>query len=255
MAISIPTKSSNPVFSDKGLNGVLDAERGIVVEPMTVGGAINKTFILTGIMLIGAVVGISIYDFVHGLGMRKILTLGCALGGGIIFFITSMNPQRAPMLAPIYAFVKGLFVGVVSLMYMSLYSGIVFQAFTLTMGTLFTMLALYKSGLVKVTQKFRAGVSMAVGAVMIYYLINIVLSFFGVSIPFIHDGGMLSIGLCCVILVIASMNLLLDFDNFDKGAERGAPKYMEWFYGMGLLFTLIWLYIEFLRLLSYLNND
>ncbi len=253
MARNLFSKSSNPIFSDASLNGVLDIEQGAVAERMTVGGAINKTFMLTGIMLIGAAVGIS--AALTNPGIAKILMWTGVLGGAGIYFFASRSPEKSPILAPLYAFVKGLFVGIVSMVYAGLYSGIVFQAFTLTMAILFTMLALYKSGLVQVTQKFRAGVSMAVGGVMIYYLINIVMHFLGINIPFIHDGGMLSIGICAFIIVIASMNLLLDFDNFDKGAKQGAPQYMEWYYGMGLLFTLIWLYIELLRLLSYLSSD
>ena len=117
------------------------------------------------------------------------------------------------------------------------------------------MLALYKTGLITVTQKFRAGVTMAVGAVMLLYLVNIVLHLFGISIPFLHDGGPIAIGISAVIIVIACLNLLLDFDNFDKGEQAGAPKYMEWYFGMGLLFTIVWLYLELLRLLSFFMGE
>jgi uncharacterized YccA/Bax inhibitor family protein len=116
------------------------------------------------------------------------------------------------------------------------------------------MLMIYKSGLIKVTEKLRAGITMAVGAVMIFYLINMVCHFIGINIPFIHEGGMLSIGITLVIIGIASMNLLLDFDNIEKGAAMKAPEYMEWYSGMGLLFTLVWLYLEILRLLSYIRD-
>ncbi|MFT5168808.1 MAG: putative YccA/Bax inhibitor family protein [Saprospiraceae bacterium] len=177
------------------------------------------------------------------------------IGGAIVFYITSSNPSRAPYLAPVYAILEGLLVGAISKMYMMAFvPGIIFQAVTITFAILFMMLMIYKSGLIKVTEKLRAGITMAVGAVMIFYLINMVCHFIGINIPFIHEGGMLSIGITLVIIGIASMNLLLDFDNIEKGAAMKAPEYMEWYSGMGLLFTLVWLYLEILRLLSYIRD-
>jgi uncharacterized YccA/Bax inhibitor family protein len=116
------------------------------------------------------------------------------------------------------------------------------------------MLFLYKSGIVQVTDKLRMGVMMATGAIALVYLLNIVLSFFGISIPYLHQGGMIGIGISLLIIGVAAMNLLLDFDNFDKGEAQGAPAYMEWFCAMGLLITLVWLYMEILRLLSILSG-
>ncbi len=240
-------KSKNPAFNDEALKNVLDADQSVSRTPMTVSGAVNKTMMLMGIMLVGAGIGY--------MNPSQILMWVGILGGAAIFFFASRNPDKAPILAPIYAVVEGLFVGTVSAYYAYMFNGIIFQAASLTMAIMFTMLFLYKSGLVKVTDKFRAGISMAVGGIMIYYLVNIVLHFLGINIPYIHDGGMLSIGICGFIIVIASMNLLLDFDNFHKGEAQRAPQYMEWMYGMGLLFTLIWLYVEILRMLSYLSND
>ncbi|RME03633.1 MAG: Bax inhibitor-1/YccA family protein, partial [Bacteroidetes bacterium] len=132
--------------------------------------------------------------------------------------------------------------------------GIIFQAVTLTFAVLFMMLFLYKSGTIKVTQKLRSGVIMATGAILLVYIINLVLSFFGMNVPYLHEGGMMGIGISLLIIGVAAMNLLLDFDNFDKGEQYGAPAYMEWFCAMGLIITLVWLYIEILRLLSILSG-
>ena len=241
------TESSNPILGEEKYQEVLDA--GMVAEgrPMTIEGAVNKTLVLMGVMLATALLS---FTFPNALFMW-----GGLIGGAIVMFIASRNPSRSPVLAPIFAALEGLLVGTITNFYWYFFDGIVFQAVTLTFTILFCMLMLYKSGLIKVSEKFRAGVTMAVGAVMLLYLINIILYFFGISIPYIHDGGPLSIGLCLVIIGIASLNLLLDFDNFEKGEKLRAPDYMEWYSAMGLVFTLIWLYLEILRLLSYLSSD
>lgn len=242
------SKSSNPVLNEDKYKEVLDAGMvGADYQPMTINGAINKTLVLMGVML---ATGLLSYTFPNPLFMW-----GGIIGGAIVMFIASSNPSRSPVLGPIYAALEGLLVGTVTAYYAAAFDGIIFQAVTATFSILFMMLMLYKSGLIKVTEKFRAGVTMAVGAVMLLYLVNIVLYFFGIQIPFLHDGGMFSIGITLVIIGIASMNLLLDFDNFEKGEAMKAPDYMEWYSAMGLLFTLVWLYLEILRLLSYLSSD
>ncbi len=244
-------KSSNPMFNTKPQADVRVLDEGMIGqssgELMTVNGAVNKTFILFGIMLFGAGIG--------AMFPMQVLLLPYAIAGAIVYFITSSKPSRAPSLAPLYAVIEGLLVGTISVIYAAAFDGIVVNAASLTFAILFMMLALYKSGLITVSQKFRAGVSMAVGAVMLLYLVNIVLYMFGISIPFLHDGGPIAIGVSGIIIVVASMNLLLDFDNFEKGEGQGAPQYMEWYYGMGLLFTLIWLYLEILRFLSFFMGD
>lgn len=213
---------------------------------MTAEGAINKTFVLVGILL---------FTFLFGFYTPNFLYIS---GGGIIAFIiylvTSLKPHLAPMTAPVYAIVQGLFVGSVSAIYAGQYSGIVLQAFSLTIACLLMMMIIYKSGVIEVNAKFRMGVSMAVGAVMITYIISLVGYYVGFQVPYLHEGGMVGIGITSVIIVIACMNLLLDFDNFDKGEAQEMPKYMEWYFGMGLLFTLIWLYVEILRLLSKIRD-
>ena len=133
-------------------------------------------------------------------------------------------------------------------------TGIVFQAFSLTIAALFAMLFIYKSGIIKVNGRFRMMVVMATGAIALVYLTSFVLSFFGIQIPYLHQGGPIGIGISAVVLAIACLNLLLDFDNFERGEQYGAPKYMEWFSAVGLIVTLVWIYLEILRLLSRLRD-
>ena len=243
------TESSNPLLGEEKYKNVLDSnlvERG---EVMTVQGAINKTLILLVVMLATAVVTAKFAS-------AMLMWVG-VIGGAIVYFMASRNPSNSTYLAPIYAVLEGLLVGTISTYYIAATGdpGLVIKAVGITTAILFMMLMIYKSGMIKVTEKFRAGVTMAVGAVMLFYLVNIVCYFIGIDLPMLHDGGMLSIGITLAIIVIATLNLLLDFDSFEKGAEMKAPKYMEWYSGMGLLFTLVWLYLEIIRLLFYLSND
>ena len=156
----------------------------------------------------------------------------------------------APVTAPIYAILEGLFLGGVSAMFDARFPGIVAQAMFATLGTLMGLLLAYKSGLIRVTQNFRLGLVAATGGILLVYLLSFVLGFFGINIPYIHEGGTFGILFSLAVIGIASLNLLLDFDNIIKGAQYGAPKYMEWFSAMGLMITLIWLYFEILRLLA-----
>jgi len=215
-------------------------------DSMTVGGAINKTVLLSGILLVS-----TLYSYFSP--NQIFLPLG-ALGAAAVFMFTSFKPHFAPTTAPAFALLEGLFVGTISAIYAAQYGGIIFQAVSATIATLLAMLMVHQSGLVPVTKKFRMGVSMAVGAIMIIYLISWIGSFVGFQIPFIHESTPLGIGITVVIIGVAALNLLLDFDNFEKGEQSNAPKYMEWYYGMGLLFTLVWLYVEFLRLLSKIRD-
>jgi uncharacterized YccA/Bax inhibitor family protein len=187
--------------------------------------------------------------------MPSMFLLYVGAGGGlVVLIVAAFKPHLAPFLAPLYALLEGLAIGTISVMYASAFEGIVLQAVGLTFGTLFMMLAIYKSGLIKVTEKFRMGVAMATGAIMILYLFGWIGQIFGFEVAMLHDSGMLGIGISAVIIVVASMNLLLDFDMFERGEKQGAPIYMEWFAAMGLIVTLVWLYIEFLRLLSKLRD-
>ncbi len=244
--------SSNPMMKEKMYqntsNQTLDGHfLEVKGEKMTVQGAINKSFILGAIMLATALVGFSFPS--------SMLMWGGAIAGLIVVIIAARKPEMSGTLAPIYAVLEGLFVGSVSAMYAALFDGIIFQAVSLTMAVFFVMLFIYKTGIIKVTNKFRTGVMMATGAIVLVYVVNIVMSLFGVNIPFLHEGGAIGIGISLVIVGVASMNLLLDFDNFEKGEKYGAPAYMEWFSAMGLLITLVWLYIEILRLIAMFSRD
>lgn len=242
----------NPVFNEKRLKkeSAGHSVAGPVTrnEYMTINGAVNKSFFLFFLMLLTTFVGFT-------MPTTFLLIVG-AVGGLVAVIACVFKPHWSPTIAPGYALFEGLFLGTVSYIYMDkFYPGIVFQAVGLTMGTLITMLLVYKSGLIKVTQKFRMGVIMATGAIFLLYLISWIGSMFGFSIPYLHQGGAIGIGISLIIIGVAALNLLLDFDLFEKGEEYQAPKYMEWFAGMSLLITLVWLYVEFLRFLSILNRD
>jgi uncharacterized YccA/Bax inhibitor family protein len=149
---------------------------------------------------------------------------------------------------------EGLFLGGISSIFEAQFPGIVIQAVGLTLGTLVGLLFAYKSGLIKVTENFKLGVAAATGGIFLIYMASFVLGFFGVGIPFIHESGLIGIGFSLVVVVIAALNLVLDFDFIERGAEAGAPKYMEWYGAFGLMVTLIWLYLEMLRLLAKLRS-
>ena len=246
------SKSNNPVMKDElfqrtaaeSVDGDMIAVRG---ERMTVQGAINKSFILFALMMLTALISYAMPS--------QLFLWGGAIGGLVVVIIASMKPHLSGKLAPAYALLEGLFVGTITWYYGSMFSGIIFQAVMLTAALLFTMLFIYKSGIIKVTNKFRTGVIMATGAIFLVYIVNIVLSFFGMSVPYLHEGGTIGILISLGIIAVASLNLLLDFDNFEKGEKYGSPTYMEWFCGMGLLITLVWIYIEVLRLLAIFASN
>jgi uncharacterized YccA/Bax inhibitor family protein len=177
-----------------------------------------------------------------------------AIGGMLVAFLTIFVPRISPFTAPVYAALQGLFLGGVSSFFEATYSGIVIQAVSLTIGTLLVMLTLYAGRIIQATEKFKIGVIAATGAVFLVYMVDLVLSFWGRRVPFIHETGLVGIGISLVIVVIAALNLILDFDFIERGVERGAPKYMEWYGGFSLLVTLVWLYLEVLRLLAKLRG-
>lgn len=230
---------------------VLDSDLARPASPstvMTVQGAVNKTFALFGILLLTAA-----FSFMFP---SKLLIYGGLIGGAVVSFIAARNPARSGTWAPVFAAFEGLAVGGISFVYGSLYGGIIFHAITITLAILFTMLMLYKSGVIRVTERFRSIVMTAVGAIMLVYIVEFVLHLFGINVPFIHDQSPIGIGISLVIVGVASLKLLIDFDNFDKGEQMRAPNYMEWYFGMGLLFTLVWLYLEILYLLSnFMGSD
>jgi len=180
--------------------------------------------------------------------------IGGAIGGFILALVTVFKPKLSPYTAPFYALFEGLFLGGISALMNASYPGIVMQAVGLTFGTLFAMLFAYKTGLIKVTQKFRSGIIAATGGIMLFYMVTWILGMFGFGNGLYYGSSLLSIGISLFVVVIAALNLVLDFDFIERGAQSGAPKYMEWYGAFGLMVTLIWLYIELLRLLSKLAS-
>lgn len=250
-------KSSNPAFSEKIFSKAGDYTSD---ETMTVQGTANKAMLMLALVILGA--AFTWKTFFESIPVDP--TLKAALPtsvliwmavGGIGGLITSLviifNPKSSPIAAPIYAVLEGLFLGGISAFFAFQYTGnIIIQAVGLTFITFFLMLTAYRSGWIKVTEKFRTVILIATGAIALMYFLSFILGFFGVSIGFIHSNGPIGIGISVVIIAIAALNLLLDFDFIDRASSQGAPKYMEWFGAFGLMVTLVWLYIEFLRLLS-----
>jgi uncharacterized YccA/Bax inhibitor family protein len=171
-----------------------------------------------------------------------------------IAILTIFKPRLARFTAPVYALVEGLLLGAISHVFNIQYEGIVVQAVGLTLGVFALLLFLYATKVIKVTDKLRTGIMVATGAVFLVYMVSLVLRLFGGNVPFIHDSGPVGILFSLAVVVIASMNLVVDFDFIDQGARRGAPKYMEWYGAFGLMVTLVWLYLELLRLLSKLRD-
>jgi len=240
-------KSSNPAMSER----IFAKHTANVADSgtMTVNGTITKIGIMMLLVIAAASYTWAMVTGENPAGAQTYLIIG-AVGGLITAIITVFNPRLAGITAPIYAILEGLFLGGISAFINQKYPGIPFQAVLLTVGTLFTMLFLYRSGRIRATPKFRRGVMMATGAVFFAYLASWILGMFGMSVGFMHSAGPLGIVINLVIIVVAALNLIMDFDFIERGAEMSAPKYMEWYGAFGLMVTLIWLYIEFLRLLS-----
>jgi uncharacterized YccA/Bax inhibitor family protein len=182
--------------------------------------------------------------------------IGGALGGVVLALITIFKRDWSPVTAPLYALAEGLFLGAISAWYDLAFpqKGIVLLAVVLTFGTLFSLLAAYATRLIRATENFKLGVCAATGGIALVYLATILLGFFGVRIPYIHESGLIGIGFSLFVVVVAALNLVLDFDFIEKGAEAGAPKFLEWYAAFGLMLTLVWLYVEFLKLLAKLNS-
>ncbi|MDN7243915.1 Bax inhibitor-1/YccA family protein [Planococcus shenhongbingii] len=242
-------RSGNPSLNDESFKKFDGAVAG---KQMTIQGTVNKTLILMLLLLATSVY--SWNQFLSNPNSAMPLILVGAIGGLIVALITIFVPKVSPFTAPLYALLEGLFLGAVSAQYEVQYGGIVFQAVLLTIGVLLSLLLAYKSGFIKVTQNFRMGVVAATGAIFIVYLISFIGSFFGFQIPYLHESSPIGIAISVVIVIIAALNLVLDFDFIENASERRVPKYFEWYGAFGLLVTLVWLYLEILRLLSKLRN-
>ena len=251
-------RSGNPVLKD---DTFLDLGSGTVVRgdagTMTLNGTVNKTAFLLVLTLAGALFSWSQFSAAMAAGNPGAImpyVWGGAIGGFIVALVTIFKKAWSPYTAPVYAALEGLFLGAVSAMFELRFPGIVMQAVGLTFGTLAALLMAYRSGLIKATENFKLGVVAATGGIAVVYLISIVMNMFGSGIPLIHESGIVGIGFSLFVVVIAAMNLVLDFDFIETGVEQGAPKYMEWYGAFGLMVTLVWLYLEFLRLLAKLRD-
>ncbi|HTP78970.1 MAG TPA: Bax inhibitor-1/YccA family protein [Bacteroidota bacterium] len=241
-------RTANPALNAKtfeGFDAVADAE-----GRMTLQGTVNKTAIMLLLLLAAACYTWSL--FFESSNIRPVVPwlLVGLVGGGILGFVTVFKKTWAPVLAPAYAVCQGLVLGAISSVMELQYPGIVIQAVALTFGTLFCLLIAYSSGLIKPSENFRLGVASATGAIALIYIVDIGLRLFGIPIPFIHDSGLIGIAFSLFVVAVAALNLVLDFDFIENGAAEGAPRYMEWYGAFGLMVTLIWLYLEILRLLA-----
>lgn len=260
---------SNPALNEDtfDLSYAVDTQAAPV---MTLGSTMFKSLTLIGICIVCATITWGLTTTHEGgklavdMGTAMPWMLGGGIGGFIVALITIFKPKAAPFTAPLYAVLEGLFLGAVSAFYEATYgsaegtnpmfSGIVVQAVALTMAITLVMVTLYGTRIIRVTEKLRAGIIAATGAVVLVYLASFVLGFMGIEIPYLHSSGPIGIGISLVIVGIAAFNLLLDFDLIERGVRGGAPKYMEWYAGFALLVTLVWLYLEILRLLSKLRS-
>jgi uncharacterized YccA/Bax inhibitor family protein len=238
-------RTSNPALNEKAFKGQV-----ALGEAMTLQGTVNKT----GLLLL-CVVATAAWTW--GLSHSNTPTaavpwmIGGLLGGFIVALVTIFKQSWAPLTAPIYALLEGLALGGISAMFEKSYPGVAMQAVGLTFGTLFVMLLAYKSGIVRATQRFKIGVIAATGGIAILYLVEMVLGgFFHIQVPAINGSGPWGIAFSLFVVIIAALNLVLDFDLIETGVQMGAPKYMEWYGAFGLMVTLIWLYLEMLRLLA-----
>tara|TARA_B100000768_G_scaffold46620_1_gene45447 strand:- start:955 stop:1710 length:756 start_codon:yes stop_codon:yes gene_type:complete len=242
-------RSGNPALNKSSFDSFSRTSRGAEInEVMTIKGTVDKTAI--GLFLL---IFSGYYSFAPG--MTYLIPVG-VFGGLIVAVITIFKKEWSPITVPIYAILEGLAMGSISYMFNQAYEGIVMQAIGLTLGILASLLLAYRSGMIKATENFKLGVFAATGGIFLVYMASFVMSFFGASISVLDptNSSLMSIGFSLFIVVIASLNLVLDFDFIEEGAEKGAPKYMEWYGAFGLLVTLIWLYLEILKLLSKLRS-
>jgi uncharacterized YccA/Bax inhibitor family protein len=248
-------KSSNPVLSEKRYRDTILDEVVSHENAMTVKGTLQK-FGFLFLMVMGTAF-YSWKEFADGGNVMPLIWTG-AFGGLGVAIILMFKKEWSPYLAPAYALLEGLFVGAISAYYNFAFAetapNIIMNAVGLTFGTCIAMYLLYTFKIIKATAKFKAIVVTATAGIFIFYMINLVLGLFGISIPFLHESNALGIGFSVFVVALAALNLILNFDMIESGAELGAPKYMEWYSAFGLLVVIVWLYLEILRLLSLLSG-
>ena len=242
-------RSGNPALNSKAFASQSNNRRGAtLVESMTIKGTVDKTAMGLFLLILAGY-----YTFEAD--MTHFIPIG-VFGGLIVAIITIFKKEWSPITVPIYAILEGLALGSISYMFNESYEGIVVQAVGLTLGILASLLLAYRSGIIKATENFKLGVFAATGGIFLLYMASFIMGFFGFSISVLDptNSSLMSIGISVFIVVIASANLVIDFDFIEEGAEKGAPKYMEWYGAFGLLVTLVWLYLEILKLLSKLRS-
>jgi uncharacterized YccA/Bax inhibitor family protein len=250
-------KTSNPALGADTFRNLAGSQYGGTIDAsarMTLSGTVNKTAILLICAL--ATAAWTWNDFLQSRDISDVtgrLMIG-SIGGLIFAFVTIFKKEWSAITAPIYALLEGLVLGGLSAMFEMRYPGIAIEAVSLTFGTLFVLLFLYRTGIIRVTQKFRLGIVAATGGIMLFYFAEMLLGFFGLHFMTINGAGPIGILFSLVIVGVAALNLVLDFDFIEQGVTFGAPKYMEWYGAFGIMVTLVWLYLEMLRLLSKINS-
>lgn len=237
-------RTSNPALNERAFKGQV-----AYGEAMTLQGTVNKT----GLLLLCVVVSSAwTWGMSHSETPEAAIPwmIGGVFGGLVVALVTVFKKEWSPVTSPVYALLEGLALGGISAMFDRMYPGIAIQAVGLTFGVLFAMLLAYKTGVIRATEKFKIGVFAATGGIMLLYLVDLVLHFFNRPVSFIHQGTPIGIAFSVFVVIIAALNLVLDFDLIETGVNNGAPRYMEWYGAFGLMVTLIWLYLEILRLLA-----
>ncbi len=249
-------KSGNPTLTEKMFDKSLEMDASLQ-GTMTVRGAINKFGFMMLMLIAGAAYNWHLFEELKQDTMNVLMMVG-VFGGLITAIAISFKPNWAPFLAPLYALLEGLFIGGISVImnaaFAKSYPGLVMQAVGLTFGVAISMFILYNFRIINATERFKSVIFTATLGIGIFYLLTMVLRLFGVNVSFMYDSSMLSIGISLFVVAIAALNLILDFDMIEQGAERGAPKFMEWYGAFGLMVTIVWLYIEMLKLLSKLGS-
>lgn len=247
--------SGNPTLSDKVFSRSLGQQD---TGTMTVRGTMSKFILLLFLTIAGAIYTWTMYD-AGKVDTLSMLTWGGAIGGFVCVLIMSFRPQASKFLAPLYAVLEGFFIGGISVIVnaalVKKYPNVIFMAVGVTFAVAIAMFLLYSFRVIKPTEKFKSVVISATVGIALFYLANMVLRMFGVSLPFMYDSSMLGIGISLFVIVIAALNLIIDFGQIEDGSRMGAPKFMEWYSAFGLMVTIIWLYIEVLKLFLRLANN
>lgn len=246
-------KSGNPTLSEKRFEKTMQGYSD--GSTMTKSGTLNKF----GLMMLLVIASAS-FTWKAAAEGKDVMPwmLGGAIGGLIVVIALSFRPQWSPIGAPIYALLTGAFVGGISAYYNNAFAeiapNIIMQAVGLTFGVVIAMFGLYHFKIIKATERFRSVVFTATAGIAIFYVLSWVLGMFGVTMPLIHENTTMGIIFSLVVVAIAALNLILDFDMIERGSEMGAPKFMEWYGAFALVVTIVWLYIEILRLLSKISS-